>query len=148
MRRNGFTLVEMMAVVAIMAVMASAVILVSGPMGGGPGDAASRFASRVAAARDQAIVTARPTGAWVTQSGYGFDEYRDGAWRDLSSRTLRQRDWDSGTSVTLGSASEGQGRLRFDTLGLPESPLTVTLARGGQSARVIVAANGDVEVRR
>lgn len=148
MRRNGFTLVEMMAVVALMAVMAGAVMLVSGPFGGGPGDAASRFASRVAAARDQAIVNARPTGAWVTQSGYGFDEYRNGAWRELSSRTLRQHDWDNGTSVSLGAAGEGQGRLRFDPLGLPESPLTVTLARGGRSARVIVGSNGDVEVRR
>ena len=38
---------------------------------------ADRFAARVAAARDEAVVTAAPMGLWVSASGYGFQR-RDG----------------------------------------------------------------------
>lgn len=146
MRHNGFTLVEMMVVIAVMALLAGSVLLVAGAPGSSAADAASRFASRVAAARDQAIVTSRPTSAWVTQSGYGFEEYRSGKWEVAGSPTLRQRNWDSGTQVTLAAGAEARMQIRFDSLGLPESPLTLTLARDGQSARVTVSASGDIEV--
>ena len=63
MTRNDFTLVETMIVVAVMALLAGVAVLTFGPVGADPKDAATRFASRVAAARDQAILTGRPISA-------------------------------------------------------------------------------------
>ena len=64
MRKNGFTLVELLVTLSVMALLASAVTLT---MGGGSkvGSEAARFASRVAATRDQAILGGTAMGIWV-----------------------------------------------------------------------------------
>ena len=154
MTRNGFTLVEMMVVLLVMALAGGAVMLVVGGGGGSVGQDAARLASRVAAARETAITGARPVSLWVSDSGYGFDRYSDGRWQAEARGALKPDDWDEGTSVsTSGIGADaaklggGSTRLTFDNLGLPEGPMTVTLARDDQTARIEVAANGDVAVR-
>lgn len=146
MERNGFTLVELMVVIFLMALAAAAVVLASGPSDG-PRDEASRFASRVAAARDTAIVTARPVRLWVRQSGFGFEEYRANAWQPASAPPLASRDWNDGTGVVLAQSRDGQGAVQFDSLGMPDAENVVTLTRAGLSANVRIAANGDVQVQ-
>lgn len=144
MRRNGFTLVELMVVVAVMALMAGAIAVSAGDSGSGPGAAASRFASRLAAARDEAVVSGRPISAWVAVSGYGFERYRGGSWQAIAARPLQGDNWQSGTSVALAGL---RARVRFDSLGLPDRPASFAVSRDGRTARVEVAANGDVTVR-
>lgn len=146
MRRNGFTLVELMVVIALMALMAGAVVISVGTTGGGPSASATRFASRVAAARDEAIVSGRPMSVWVAPSGYGFDRYRGGAWQAMSAKPFDGDDWDRGTVVAFAGAAGARARLRFDSLGLADRPASFTLARNGRAAEVRVAANGDVTV--
>ncbi|MDQ3471989.1 MAG: GspH/FimT family pseudopilin [Pseudomonadota bacterium] len=143
MRRNGFTLVELMVVIAVMALMAGAVAVTAGGTGSGPAAAASRFASRLAAARDEAIVSGRPVSAWVAPSGYGFDRYQGSTWQAMSAKPFQGDNWQSGTVVALAGA---RARLRFDSLGLPDRPTSFAIARDGRTARVSVAANGDVTV--
>lgn len=144
MRRNGFTLVELMVVIAVMALMAGAVVVTAGGTSGGPAAAASRFASRLAAARDEAIISGRPISAWVAPSGYGFERHQSGAWQAMSAKPFQGDDWQSGTVVALAGA---RVRLRFDSLGLPDQPTSFALTRDGRTARVNVAANGDVTVQ-
>ena len=144
MRRTGFTLVELLVVIAIMAVMAGAVVLTFAGPGSGPTESATRFASRLAAARDEAVLTGRPVSAWVAASGYGFERYQDGQWQPLTARPFAGDDWDEGTRVDGGD--DGRARIRFDSLGLPDAPAEVRLALDGRSAAVRVAANGDVTV--
>jgi general secretion pathway protein H len=139
-------LIELMVVIALMAVMAGAVVMTIGTPGGGPSAAATRFASRVAAARDEAIVTGRPISAWVAPSGYGFDRFQGGRWQPIASAPFEGDDWDKGTIATLSSGADGRGRLRFDSLGLPDSAARIRLTSDGRTAEVRVAANGDVTV--
>jgi len=147
MRPNGFTLVELMVVIAILAMAAGAVVLASGTAGGGPDEGAARFASRLAAARDEAIVSGRPLGAWASASGYGFERYRDGRWEAVAGKPFRTENWPAGTNVRVaGETRDGLARVRFDTLGIADSELSVRLARGGRTVQVRVAANGDVVV--
>ena len=143
MERNGFTLVELMIVIAVMGLLASAVVLTAGSTGGGPQDAATRFASRLAAARDEAVLTGRPISAWVSPSGYGFDQMRDGRWQRLDEKPFKGDDWGKGMAVSF-AGEQARSRVRFDSLGLPDQPLQLQLSRDGRAAAVRVAANGDV----
>ena len=124
-----------------------------------PGDSAAlsedadRFAARVAAARDEAVVSARPIAVWIAPSGYGFDARQDRQWVPLNARTLANRDWKPGTVARIeGSGGEGEqneadaGRARFwfDSTGLPNTPLTVVLSRGNNSDSIVISATGEV----
>jgi general secretion pathway protein H len=141
--RNGFTLVELMIVIAVMGLLVSAVVLTAGSTNGGPQDAATRFASRLAAARDEAVLTGRPISAWVSPSGYGFDQMRDGRWERLDEKPFKGDDWGKGMAVSF-AGEQARFRVRFDSLGLPDQPLQLQLSRDGRAAAVRVAANGDV----
>jgi len=78
---HGFTLVELMVVLTVMALMAGAVVLTIGSRNGDVAETAGRFASRIAAARDEAIVGGHPVAVWITPSGYGFERYAAGRWQ-------------------------------------------------------------------
>ena len=154
MIRNGFTLVEMMVVLLVMALAGGAVMMVVGSGGRSVGSDAERLASRIAAARETAITGARPVSLWVSPSGYGFDFYSKGQWQPQPRGTLGANDWEKGTAVSTSGISGagaklggGTARLTFDNLGLPEGPMAIELTRNERTARVEVAANGDVAVR-
>lgn len=142
MREQGFTLVELLVVITVMALLATGVVMTLPASGTGARDAASRFAARVAAARDTAVLTGRPTGLWISPSGYGFEQLRGTDWQPVNVKPLAQEDWGRGVQVGV----EGQARVRFDSVGLPDRALDVRLAQGPRQATVRIAANGDVEV--
>src|SRR3546814_15820916 len=79
--RNGFTLVELMVVLAILALAAAAVVLTI------PGEErhvrseADRLAARLAAARDIAVIEGRSVAVDLAPSGYGFARSVAGAWQ-------------------------------------------------------------------
>ncbi|GGB57679.1 hypothetical protein GCM10010833_10550 [Blastomonas aquatica] len=158
-RESGFTLIELMVTLFIIGLVAGAVVLSL------PGDSAAlsedadRFAARVAAARDEAIVSARPIAVWIAPSGYGFDARQDRQWVPLNARTLANRDWKPGTVATIegdvaqnaappgtdpASAPPSRARFWFDATGLPNSPVEVVLSRGVNSDRIIISATGEV----
>lgn len=141
MRDEGFTLVEMLVVITVMALLATGVVLTL-PTGGGARDAASRFAARAAAARDTAVLTGRPTGLWVSPSGYGFEQLREGQWQALDAKPFAQANWGRDVQASLS----GQARVRFDSVGMPDRALDVGLSEDGQSSTVRIAPNGDVVV--
>ncbi|MDQ3139276.1 MAG: GspH/FimT family protein, partial [Pseudomonadota bacterium] len=106
-----------------------------------------RLAARLAAARDEAIVSGMPIAGWVSASGYGFDRFEMGRWQPLLVKPFEGANWESGTTVIVDGAAEGRARVRFDSLGLPDAPLSLRLARNGESSRIEIIANGDVKVR-
>jgi len=144
--RNGFTLVEMMIVFAVAALLAGVVVLTVGSPGPGPKEAATRFASRIAAARDQAIVTGRPISAWMSASGYGFDQLRDGRWEALEQKPFQADDWGPAMQVGLTGAAASRARVNFDSLGVADQALALRLSRAGESAGVRIATSGEVTV--
>jgi len=161
---RGFTLVELMIVVFIIGLVAGVVVLSLPGDGAALSEDADRFAARVAAARDQAVIGAAPVAVWVAPSGYGFEVRRDRAWQPLDKPNLANRDWRSGTVARVegtlapaavdqdgaeaAAASAGRTRFWFDTTGLPNAPVTIALQRGEQRDTIAISATGEVQRAR
>ena len=139
---GGFTLIELMVVITVIALASAAAVLAMPDPRGRLTDEAARFAVRARAAHDEAIVAARPVSLWVTPSGYGFDTWRGGRWIPLAEAPFRVERWGDGAAVT-GIARE---RVVFDTTGLADRQLALTLRRDGNVVTITIAPDGHVTV--
>ena len=142
---RGFTLIELMIVITLIALIAGAAALALPDPAGGVRNEAERFAARARAAQAEAIVDAAPVSLWVTAGGYGFEERRAGAWVPITDKPLRVERWREGTRADLPAAA-GRRRVTFDATGLADQPLDLRLTRDRASALVRVEANGSVRV--
>ena len=140
---NGFTLVELMVVLAIMALAATAVILTI------PGEErtvrseADRLAARLAAARDVAVIEGRSVSVNFAPSGYGFERRIAGEWQPLPGRAFAQRNWPGGVRFSAGDG-QGAARILFDRVGISPTPQVIVLTGGDAREIVRVSATGEV----
>lgn len=144
-RQRGFTLAELMVVITIAALAAATVVMVMPDPRGRVRDDAERFAARVRAAHDTAIVGARPVGVWVSAAGYGFDQRAGGGWQAMSDKPLRVAQWSKGTRARVVSGG-GRDRVVFDSTGLVDRPMRIQLIRDGHGANISIGMDGAVRV--
>jgi len=142
---HGFTLVELMIVLAIIGVMSAVVILTMPDPRGALIDDAEKFAARVQVARDGAIIDGREMGVAIDPLGYGFEERRRGAWRPVQQRALQRIEWSKGTGVAIGR--DTRKTIIFDTTGLVSEPATVTLRRDGEQLGIAIGQDGTIRVQ-
>ncbi|RIA45579.1 type II secretion system protein H (GspH) [Hephaestia caeni] len=140
----GFTLAELMVVLVILGLASAAVVMTIPDSGSGVRDDMQRFAARLSAARDRAIVAARPMSVWVAPSGYGFAQRIEGEWVPLDDKPFVTTDWRH-QAIALVDAS-GPARVTFDTTGAAVAPLTITLVRNDARASVSVTTSGKVTI--
>jgi general secretion pathway protein H len=139
---RGFTLIELMVVIVIIGLLSGAVVLtMADPRGRITGDV-DRFAGRVRAARDSAIIAGKPMALWVSPTAYGFERREQGQWQAVSDGPLASRDWSGGTSAQLGSG--GQVRIVFDSVGRADQQLSFALMRDGRQVALKMDLNGKV----
>jgi general secretion pathway protein H len=140
---RGFTLVELMAVLAILSLATATVMLVI-PSGRGSVVAdAEKLAARIALVRDEAIISARPMAVVVDSDGYRFEEKRAGEWVQARGKGLSPKLWDNGQGLTSASI-----RVAFDATGTPDRDTVIPLAQKDVSANVTIESNGQVRVLR
>lgn len=146
MRGNerGFTLVELMIVLALFGLMSAMVVLAMPDPRGSIHRDAERFAARVLAARDRAIIDGRDTQLTIDPLGYGFAERRGGKWQSINGKPFERRDWEQGTRISLGR--DVRGTVLFDNTGLASEAIAVTLRREGETIAVQIGQNGAVRV--
>jgi general secretion pathway protein H len=138
--RAGFTLVELLMVVAILGLAAGAVVLSAPDPRPSAAADAERFAARLSRAREEAILSNRPVAVEATAAGYAFSVFDGAAWSALEAGPFGPETWTAGTTV---EPSDPPVRLVFDPAGAAE-PASLTLSRDG--ARRTVAVDGAGEV--
>ena len=138
-REGGFTLTELMVVLMLLGLASGAVVMTLPARDDGGARAAERFAVRLAAARDMAVIGQRPVALWVSASGYGFAVRRRDGWQPAADAVLQGGDWPRGIVPQPAVA-----RVVFDPVGLPSAPLTLKIGAG----RIVdISANGEVALR-
>lgn len=137
---GGFSLLELLVVLAILGLASAAVVLAAPDPGGSLAAEAERFAARAKAARDAAIVEARPVLLEVSPAGYVFAGFRGGEW----SREAEQP-WDEATRAETARGQEP--RTTFDPTGLAD-PLHLTLRRRDERMAIEIGHDGNVTIRR
>jgi general secretion pathway protein H len=140
---RGFTLVELMVVMSIIAV-ASAAVLFSLPDNGRTlRDSAERFAAQAATLRDAAVMDASSKAIRLDPNGYHFEHFTDGMWVTTTEKPFRPVSWPDGVRARMSPA--GEARIRFDATGLAD-PSTVFLSADGKQASVMVDAGGEIRL--
>lgn len=140
---GGFTLVELLIVITVLALVSGAVALALPDPRGKLVDDAERFAARVRAAHDSAIIEARSVSVWVSADGYGFDRRAGATWQPISEKPLRVSRWATDIHAVIATGEQRQ-RIIFDSTGFANQPLGVRLQRGNEAVTVSVGAGGDV----
>ena len=141
-RREGFTLVELLMVVAIMGLAAGAVVLSVPDPRPAVAAEAERFAARLVRAREEAILGNRPVAVEATAAGYAFSTFDGADWTPLTDGPFGPEVWTEGATVSPTAAPV---RVVFDPSGVAD-PATLTLARDGRSRTVTVDGAGEVRV--
>lgn len=145
-RTAGFTLVELMIVIALVALASAAVVLALPDPRGRLRDDAERFAARVRAAHDLAVVEGRSVSVWVSDGGYGFDRREAGAWVPVSEKPLLVTRWGDQVRPQLSNPT-GRDRVIFDSTGLGSTPMTVRLQRRQDASTTVrIAIDGAVTI--
>lgn len=142
-RPRGFTLVELLIVLAILAAAATTVVLTLPDARGQLRRQAERFAARLQHAEQEAVLTNRRIGVRVDAQGYGFRVQRAGRWQPLEVPGLESGTWEEEVMPVL--ADDQALSARFDPAGLAE-PMELVLALGRERVAVTLEASGNVRV--
>ena len=142
-RARGFTLVELMVVLAVLALAATVVVLTIPGSNARVTEEADRLAVRIASLRDLAIVEGRPLAVVVSPSGYAFERREADGWSALPGRAYARRDWPAGIRLTE-PASGAPLRIAFDNVGTISAGASLAISDGSTAARLRVSTTGEV----
>lgn len=141
--RSGFSLIELMVVVALIGLAATAVALTLPDPRGRLEDEAGRLAARLSLARDEAVLTGRAMAVRIDAEGYAFLGFRHGGWTALEATPFRPVSWSEGVRPDL--QGDEPMVLAFDPVGLAD-PARLSLSRDGRVVALSVDASGEVRL--
>lgn len=142
--RRGFTLVELMVVLFIMGLLATAVVLTAPRLHPGVSEEGERLAARLKRAREEAVLTNRTVDVAMEPGGYRFRTQRRGVWQALDEAPFEPHLLEGGVSLAL-SAADGAAGVRFDSTG-GAGPAKIALTDGTRRLSLQVDEAGNVSV--
>lgn len=142
---TGFTLIEILVVVVILAVLAGALTLAAGGVGGERQLAreAARAQALIGYACEQAELVDRQIGISLNDHGYRFSRLERSNWLPIRTDELRPRQWLTGTNVAL--TRDGH-RVLIDAQ-FPEKPQLVCFSSGELTPFRLEMALSDLDQR-
>jgi general secretion pathway protein H len=136
----GFTLVEILVVVAIVGVLALALTIAVGGSGERKlGNEADRFQSLLAHACSEAELGGREIGVVIADDGYAFRRLDGADWHKPGGEELRDRHWPAGLRFEL----RRDGRMLEPATPKQPAPQLVCFSSGEMTAFVLTLALGD-----
>lgn len=164
MRSRGFTLVEILVGLAILAFTSAIIVFNAAPPRDAAQDDADRFAAKLQLAREQAILQGAPIEVEINASGYRFLSYDGEEWREIAAPGLAPERFRAAVVIDTAGVDPSLANERFlNTAGLPQeeqstfrvpidpigaaAPLIVQFT-GGRGAMVALSENGDLSVIR
>ncbi|MFN4286985.1 MAG: GspH/FimT family pseudopilin [Brevundimonas sp.] len=139
--RAGFSLIELMVVIAIMGVLATAAILTFPAGNGAPRRDAERLASVLGHASEEAVLSGHTIEARLDDEGYRFRTLAGAQRRDIERGPLAQARW----SPEVQFAADRPLSLRFSAGG-DATPADIVLRAGADSLTVRLGDDGRAEV--
>lgn len=138
--QSGFSLVEMLVVLAVIGFISSIVLLNGGSTEPGLDREADRFAAKLAEARDLALIRNRPVLVEVTPDGYALRQRTADGWA-VAGRTDAV-DWESGSTIQVEGARL-PAHILFDPMGMSEAG-RISLYRGEDAETIVLDGTGAV----
>lgn len=138
---RGFTLIELVIVLAIIAVAATAVMLATPGPERALSHSAEKLAAQAAALRDEAVMASSPMAIDIGKGGYGFERYGPAGWTAETEKPFARVDLPEG--MTISAAPAGERRIRFDATGLAD-PVVFSIDYRGLRRTIRVDAGGGV----
>jgi general secretion pathway protein H len=140
----GFTLVELMVVLAILALAGSAVALTLPGPGAALDRQAQRLGSHLVRAREEAILGTRMVELVAGPDGYRFGQQRFGGWQPLQEGPFAPVAWDEDVRPRFAH-QPARASFRFDPVGGAQ-PQALVLDDGRRRLRVAVDGHGRVRI--
>lgn len=137
-KRQGFTLVELLVVITVIGVAATAVVLSAPEPRPSIAVEGERLAARLMMARDEAILGNRSVAAMIDARGYSFQSFDGVEWHPVTG-SLKAALWPEGVSVVQPS------RIVFDPTGASE-PAEIRLSKDNRSVALKVDGAGEVSL--
>ncbi len=141
-RGAGFTLVEILVVLAILGLLAGVVALTLPDDRAALDRQADRFASHLLRAREEAIIGARSVRVSADADGYAFARLQSGQWTAIDGNAFAPRRWPDGIAPAIDPRAP-RTSFAFDPTGAAE-PQRLLLARGPDRVAVVLDAGGKV----
>ena len=152
--RSGFSLVELLVVLVLVALIGTVTILTLPPRAGQRGDGPARFALAANRAQQAAILTGNRHGLALSESGWQVMRYRAARWLPATDVRPQSGQWEeaqppaltdeAGSELALTAAVP---QIRFDILGLSE-PFLVTWAEDGRTIAIDYQGTGPVRLEK
>jgi len=142
----GFSLVETMTAMMVVALVASSVLLLAPGQDRRTRDEAMRLVARIGMAQDESVLVNRTVALVLTADGYGFERLEAGGWAPFEPNTpLGFRAWPEDVEARAERDENESRAARFDAMGTA-TPTSIIVSGAGVRWRVRVDASGETNV--